>query len=115
MLSPAGSFALEQRDDRVSGGLSPRVERRLRHGAHRQRRAVRVALQVDQPAGSFHRHLRRRRVSHRSPEAERRHRDMDQVREIPRQILGPTPEFRASETPNAPVRARRLDEHVRVA
>ena len=114
MLPLTGAFALEQRDDRVRRGLRPRVERRLRHGTHRQRRAVRVALQVDQPASSFHRHLRRWRIGKRSAEAERRHRDVHQVRELPRQILGPTPEFRASETPNAPVRARRLDEDVRV-
>ena len=99
MLSAAGAFALEQCDDRVCRGLRPRVERRLGHGTHRQRGAVGVALQVDQPAGSFDRHLRRGAGGQWSAETERRHRNMDQLRECLGQIAPPS----------------RLDEHVRVA
>ena len=81
MLAAAGAFALVEGDHRVGGGLSAGVERRLRHRAHRHRRAVRVALQAHQAASRFDGEVGGWRSGHRAGNAEGGDGDVDQMRE----------------------------------
>ena len=81
VLAKPGTLALVEGDHRVRGRLSAGVERGLGHGAHRRRRAVGIALQADQSAGGLHRVFGGWRVRQRAGKAERRHGNMDQMRE----------------------------------
>ena len=79
VLADAGSVAPMEGDGDVRGRLRTGVERRLRHGAHRQRRTIWVALQPHQAAGRLHGELGGRRVGRGPVAAEGRDGSVDDM------------------------------------
>ena len=98
VLADAGSVAPIEGNGDVRGGLRTGVERRLRHGAHRQRWTVWVALQPHQAAGGLHRELRGRRIGSGAVTTKRCDGSVDDVGKALRHTR----------------RATGLDEHVRI-
>ena len=77
MLAEAGAAALPEREDRVGRGLHGAVMRGL-GPAHRDGRAIAVALHVEQPARGGEREVARRAPRVGAPLAEGRDRDVEQ-------------------------------------